>query len=152
MGLRATGNEVPDPCHTWAPPCGDLAVAYDAMQGRDPEDPHLAGRPTEKSVPELGKGLEGLRIGVLGGYFALNGNPEAFAAVARSSTILSKDQIQVGGVVAVVDAGAAASWSLLPKLMTCCCGRAITHQGFRAVIGTCLVRSWSICCWRFWIC
>jgi aspartyl-tRNA(Asn)/glutamyl-tRNA(Gln) amidotransferase subunit A len=47
----------------------DLAVAYDAMQGPDPEDPVCAQRAAEPVAPLLTKKLEGLRIAVAGGYF-----------------------------------------------------------------------------------
>lgn len=59
----------------------DLALSYDVMQGPDPEDPHLADRPIEPTLPGLAKGLEGLRIAVLGDHFRKNGMPEAFQAV-----------------------------------------------------------------------
>ncbi len=59
----------------------DLALAYDAMQGADPDDPMQASRPALLAGPELAKGAGGLRIAVAGGYFATGGAPEAFAAV-----------------------------------------------------------------------
>ncbi len=65
---------------------GDLAAAYDAMQGPDPRDPACAGRAVEPALPELGRGAEGLRIVVAGGYFA--GTGEAAAAVARVAQVL----------------------------------------------------------------
>ena len=47
----------------------DLAVAYDAMQGFDADDPACADRPAEPAVPHLDNGIAGLRIAVAGGYF-----------------------------------------------------------------------------------
>src|SRR5204863_2825537 len=47
----------------------DLALAYDAMQGDDPDDPVCADRPAEPTTSALGRGAEGLRIAVAGGYF-----------------------------------------------------------------------------------
>src|SRR5712692_1231340 len=47
----------------------DLALAYDAMQGYDPDDPVCAERPAEPVTPLLGRGSEGLRIALAGGYF-----------------------------------------------------------------------------------
>jgi AtzE family amidohydrolase len=47
----------------------DLALAYDAMQGDDPDDPVCAERPAEPVIPLLDRGAEGLRIAVAGGYF-----------------------------------------------------------------------------------
>jgi 1-carboxybiuret hydrolase len=65
---------------------GDLATAYDAMQGPDPRDPACAGRAVEAAVPELERGAAGLRIAVVGGYFA--GAGEAAAAVATVAQAL----------------------------------------------------------------
>jgi amidase/aspartyl-tRNA(Asn)/glutamyl-tRNA(Gln) amidotransferase subunit A len=59
----------------------DLALAYDVMQGPDAGDPACAQRPIEPVVPTLGNGLDGLRIGVLGGWFRDMAQPEALAAV-----------------------------------------------------------------------
>ena len=59
----------------------EIAAAYDAMQGADPDDPWQADRPPEPVVPVLDGGVSGLRIGVAGGYFATGGDPECFAAV-----------------------------------------------------------------------
>jgi 1-carboxybiuret hydrolase len=47
----------------------DLALAYDAMQGSDPEDPACADRHAEPVAALLGHGTSGLRIAVAGGYF-----------------------------------------------------------------------------------
>jgi aspartyl-tRNA(Asn)/glutamyl-tRNA(Gln) amidotransferase subunit A len=60
---------------------GDLALAYDAMQGPDPEDPFCSGRPAEPVTPLLDLGLSGLRIARAGGYFRASQMPEATAAV-----------------------------------------------------------------------
>ncbi|MBU8541154.1 AtzE family amidohydrolase [Falsiroseomonas tokyonensis] len=60
----------------------DLALAYDALQGFDPQDPAQQQRPAEPVAPLLGAGLEGLRIAVADDHFARNGHPEALAAVA----------------------------------------------------------------------
>src|SRR5215470_17017042 len=47
----------------------DLALAYDAMQGADPEDPVCVARPAEPAAALLERGADGLRIAVAGGYF-----------------------------------------------------------------------------------
>jgi 1-carboxybiuret hydrolase len=60
----------------------DLALAYDAMQGHDPEDPVCVKRAPEPVLPLLGRGLSGLRIAVAGGHFKRGASPEALAAVA----------------------------------------------------------------------
>src|SRR5229473_6660979 len=70
----------------------DLARAYDAMQGGDPDDPVCADRPVEPSVPALGRGIDGLRIAVAGGYFRQGALPEALAAVERVRKSLAIDR------------------------------------------------------------
>src|SRR6202050_1155615 len=47
----------------------DLALAYDATQGHDPDDPVCAERSVEPVAPVLDRGTDGLRIAVAGGYF-----------------------------------------------------------------------------------
>jgi AtzE family amidohydrolase len=59
----------------------DLALAYDAMQGPDPQDAGCAKRAAEPVTPLIGRGAEGLRVAVAGGYFRAGAGPEAFAAV-----------------------------------------------------------------------
>lgn len=64
----------------------DLALGYDAMQGPEQgaaRDPGCAQRAAEPVMPQLGKGVAGLRIGVLDGWFRDNALPEALAAVDR---------------------------------------------------------------------
>jgi AtzE family amidohydrolase len=59
----------------------DLALAYDALQGADAEDPAQQWRAAEPVSGLLGAGTAGLRIAVAGGHFARHGRAEAFAAV-----------------------------------------------------------------------
>lgn len=62
----------------------DLALAYDAMQGPErlaPRDPGCAQRAVEPVTQSLSRGVQGLRIGVLGGWFRQHALPEALAAV-----------------------------------------------------------------------
>ena len=70
----------------------DLALAYDAMQGPDPDDPACAARPIEPVVPLLERGVEGLTIAVAGGYFCADAGPEAFVAIDRVAAGLSVNQ------------------------------------------------------------
>ena len=70
----------------------DLALAYDAMQGPDPDDPACAARPIEPVVPLLERGAEGLTIAVVGGYFRADAGPEAFVAIDRVAAALSVNQ------------------------------------------------------------
>jgi aspartyl-tRNA(Asn)/glutamyl-tRNA(Gln) amidotransferase subunit A len=70
----------------------DLALSYDAMQGPDAEDPVCTTRAPEPSLPELGKGIGGLRIAVAGGHFERGAGPEALAALATVAKALDADQ------------------------------------------------------------
>src|SRR5262249_55738897 len=67
---------------------GDLALAYDAMQGPDPDDPVCALRPAVAATPLLEKGSEGLRIAVAGGYFRAGLFPQAQDALAKVAAAL----------------------------------------------------------------
>jgi len=67
----------------------DLALAYDAMQGHDPDDPACARRAVEPALPALTRGTGGLRIAVAGGYFRRGMSPETAEAVARVAKALS---------------------------------------------------------------
>ncbi len=66
----------------------DLALAYDAMQGPDAEDPVCVDRPVEPAAPVLARGTDDLRIGVAGGYFKKGMFPEACVAVQRVASAL----------------------------------------------------------------
>ena len=66
----------------------DLALAYDAMQGHDPEDPVCVKRPVEPALPKIDDGIDGLRIAVAGGYFKRGASTEALEAVARIAEAL----------------------------------------------------------------
>jgi 1-carboxybiuret hydrolase len=65
----------------------DLALAYDAMQGSDPDDPACADRGAEPVLPLLERGPEGLRVAVAGGYFKCH-SAETLAAVDRVAVAL----------------------------------------------------------------
>jgi AtzE family amidohydrolase len=67
----------------------DLALSYDAMQGPDHEDPVCAQREVEPALPEIAKGVKGLRVAKLAGYFAKMGEPEVYAAVDKVATALN---------------------------------------------------------------
>ncbi|HWE20184.1 MAG TPA: AtzE family amidohydrolase [Hyphomicrobiaceae bacterium] len=66
----------------------DLALAYDTMQGPDPEDPVCTKRPVEPTLPGLDRGTSGLRVAVAGGYFARGASQEALDAVAHVAKAL----------------------------------------------------------------
>jgi aspartyl-tRNA(Asn)/glutamyl-tRNA(Gln) amidotransferase subunit A len=67
---------------------GDLACAYDVMQGHDAEDPFCAQRLENPVTADLELGIAGLRIAQAGGYFRSNLMPEAAAAVRHVSDAL----------------------------------------------------------------
>ena len=69
----------------------DLALAYDAMQGLDPDDPVCADRAAEPTIPHLDKGIAGLRIAVAGGYFK-GKTGEAVAAVDSVASALGANR------------------------------------------------------------
>jgi 1-carboxybiuret hydrolase len=66
----------------------DLALAYDAMRGHDPDDPVCVDRPAEPVTPLLERGADGLRIAVAGGYFRKGAFPEARTALERVAAAL----------------------------------------------------------------
>ena len=66
----------------------DLALAYDAMQGPDPDDAACTTRPAEPVTPLLAQDIGDLRIAIAGGYFQNNVFPEAVEAVARVARAL----------------------------------------------------------------
>ena len=71
----------------------DLALAYDTMQGPDPHDVACAQRGIEATFDGLTRGAEGLRIGVLGGWFRSKAMPEALAAVDRVAAALGTTRL-----------------------------------------------------------
>jgi aspartyl-tRNA(Asn)/glutamyl-tRNA(Gln) amidotransferase subunit A len=70
----------------------DLALAYDAMQGHDADDPACADRPVDPAVPALARGADGLRIATAGGYFRQGAFPEALEALDRVAKALGVRQ------------------------------------------------------------
>ncbi|MFM2120646.1 MAG: hypothetical protein RL722_2114 [Pseudomonadota bacterium] len=73
----------------------DLALSYDLMQGHDPADAGCVARPVEPTLPTLGEGVQGLRIGVLGGWFRDMAGPAARAAVDQLARALGASDRQV---------------------------------------------------------
>nr|WP_154928055.1 AtzE family amidohydrolase [Pantoea agglomerans] len=70
----------------------DLALVYDLLQGADPADAFQAVRPPEATLPSLLQGSEGLRCGVLGGFFARWCDEDARAAVATVAAALEAQE------------------------------------------------------------
>jgi 1-carboxybiuret hydrolase len=67
---------------------GDLALAYDAMQGPDPDDAACTTLRGEPVTPSLARDIGYLRVAIAGGYFQTNVFPEAVEAVARVARAL----------------------------------------------------------------
>jgi 1-carboxybiuret hydrolase len=68
---------------------GDLALAYDAMQGPDAADAACTSRPIEPVTSLLKQGIGDVRIALAGGYFQQNLFDEARQAVARVAKALN---------------------------------------------------------------
>jgi AtzE family amidohydrolase len=66
----------------------DLALAFDALQGRDASDPAQAARPSVATLANVGAGVRDLRIAIAAGYFREGAAPEANAAVDAVATVL----------------------------------------------------------------
>lgn len=84
----------------------DLALAYDVMQGPDPDDPTLAERPAQPTLFELGRGVEGLRIAVADEYFAQSANADVLEAVRRCAKALDATEVVTVPQAAVARAAA----------------------------------------------
>jgi 1-carboxybiuret hydrolase len=67
---------------------GDLALAYDAMQGPDADDAACTTQPAEPVSARLAQDVGGLRVAIAGGYFQKNVFPEASEAIARVAKAL----------------------------------------------------------------
>jgi AtzE family amidohydrolase len=65
-----------------------MALAYDALQTPDPLDPGCHALRIQPVCSHLNKGVEGLRIGVLGGYFHDHATPAAREVVQRAAQAL----------------------------------------------------------------
>ncbi|WP_223566338.1 AtzE family amidohydrolase [Pantoea sp. OVA07A] len=70
----------------------DLALVYDLLQGADHTDAFQADRPLAATLPGLSQGSEGLRCGVLGGFFARRCDEDARAAVAVVAAALDAQE------------------------------------------------------------
>jgi AtzE family amidohydrolase len=69
-----------------------LALVYDALQSPDPLDPGCHALSVQP-VGDLAQGIDGLRIGVLGGYFQDNASPAAREVVAMAAQALGANEV-----------------------------------------------------------
>jgi 1-carboxybiuret hydrolase len=99
FGLKPTFGRLPrsgtypfcaslDQLGPFARSVAELAAAYDAMQGLDADDPAQVPRPVEATLATLAQGAQGLRIGVLGGWFKSMALPPARAGVDTAARAL----------------------------------------------------------------
>jgi amidase/aspartyl-tRNA(Asn)/glutamyl-tRNA(Gln) amidotransferase subunit A len=65
-----------------------LALAYDVLQGPDALDPGCHALSVQLASGELGRGMQGLRVGILGGYFHDNATAAAREVVAAAAKAL----------------------------------------------------------------
>jgi len=70
----------------------DLALVYDALQGRDAQDAFQADAPGAPASASLENGLAGIRCGVLGGYFQTWCDDDARNAVTRAAQVLEASE------------------------------------------------------------
>lgn len=65
-----------------------LALSYDAMQGPDPLDPGCHAQRVQPVAGALARGMEGLRVGLLGGYFRQFASPAARGVAGHAAAVL----------------------------------------------------------------
>lgn len=70
----------------------DLALVFDLLQGEDPADPVCTKRSPQLCLPELTKGIEGLRIAVADDYFVKGAEPEVLTALETVAKALGATQ------------------------------------------------------------
>lgn len=100
----------------------DLTRVYDALQGLDREDAFQANVAPQPALPQLEKGLEGLRCAVLGGYFQQWSDENAQQAVAtaaralEASELLEVDEMEIARSAAFILTAAEGGNRYLPAL------------------------------------
>ncbi|MBD2387669.1 AtzE family amidohydrolase [Cylindrospermum sp. FACHB-282] len=68
---------------------GDIATAYDVLQGEDAQDPICTKRLPERCLPQLNQDISGIRIAIADDYFTKGAEPEALAAVQQVAEALA---------------------------------------------------------------
>jgi AtzE family amidohydrolase len=72
-----------------------LALGYDALQGADPLDPGCHAQRVQPTSDRLARGTQGLRIGILGGYFHELATPAARSvAQLAARTLGATEQVE----------------------------------------------------------
>src|SRR5688500_4872676 len=92
----------------------DLALAYDAMQGFDEDDPAQTKRPTEPAEPRLRHPIPGVRIGVATGYFSGDADVQTYVGhvakaldAARMVTVADAQAARAAAFIITMAEGAA---------------------------------------------
>lgn len=99
LGLKPTYGRVPrtgtvlfvtsmDHVGVFARGTGDLAAAYDVLQGHDPADPVSLDVPARPCAPLLDQGTRDLRIAVAGGHFLRVADKDAAGALQQAADAL----------------------------------------------------------------
>jgi len=70
----------------------DLALVFDLLQGSDSADPVCTQRSPQPCLPELTKGIEGLRIAIADDYFLKGAEPEMLTALETLAKALGATQ------------------------------------------------------------
>jgi AtzE family amidohydrolase len=71
-----------------------LALAYDALQWPDAQDPGCHALAVQPVLPSLHQGVQGLRVGILGGYFHDQATPAAReVAQLAAKTLGARDEV-----------------------------------------------------------
>ncbi len=77
----------------------DLSLAYDVMQGVDADDHACAQKPPAQTMPELERGIDGLRIARLSGYFDDHAEADArWAASTAAKALGCMEEVDLQGV------------------------------------------------------
>ncbi len=102
----------------------DLAAAYDALQGLDPEDPAQSPQPPQAVTPGLAAGAAGLRVARLGGWFgrqqskAARGAVEAVAAALGAHATVEWEMAEAARAAAFLITSSEGAALHLPTLRT----------------------------------
>ena len=73
----------------------DCALMFGAIAGHDPHDPASAAAPVPDCLARLGEGVQGLRIGIVPGYFFSHLQPPVHAAVTAALKTLESAGAEV---------------------------------------------------------
>ncbi|TVQ59903.1 MAG: AtzE family amidohydrolase, partial [Rhodobacteraceae bacterium] len=129
---------------------GDLALAYDALQGGGGRDHALADRPVEPASPMLDVAPRGLRVGRLRGWFEAPCAPEVLARRDRVADALGDlgpvvdvalDEAAFGRAAAYIITNAESSALHLPRLRAQAAGYDLDTRD-RFLAGALLPAAW----------